>query len=764
MPRFAPLCALALDLLLLLMGGLCVAPAARAEQMPPAVYAAPEQASADVTGAGPAEATQAVVVPGAEGAAVITEAVPPTPSQARRRQLLRNGSSYLGPVGGIRVIDAGSGAPGTFRLQVSTDFFIKHDYLFNEDKTRYVGGALALSVTPIEHLELSAAATTRNVWSKRPRSSALPNGVDESSQTFGDPSFDVKGYGEVADGVTLGGDLAVDILTKDVEDDVDYAGTSFGVRANVAFDLRRMKPKLPLQLRANVGYYYDESHKIVESLERDRLGLLRSQGVALAEPDEYRHLARRNERLAYAINRVDHASIALGLEAPLALGKRASIHPIAEWELWIPIDRQDFDCPHVLVSGGGKLPGDDSCLADEGVDTWPQRLLAGARIYPGWAGLSLLAALEVGVSGTTNFVRELAPTMPYRVLFAASYVVDPFPEPTVVIKRVEVPVAATEGRVRGSLIDQDASVPIANARVTFPGRAVSPLLTDDQGSFVSYEFPPGAVIMEIEAEGYHPGRCDAEIPATGGEVAVRCTLVALPRVGTVRGRVLDAFGAPVRAAVVAIAGQVPRSATSDAEGQFVEQDLPPGEYRARIDQAGYLFASVPFQVEARRENALELRLLARPKTPLVKVVNNKLLLKGAIDFLPDSAELAPQSALVLAEVADLLEHDPTLLQIEVQSHSADAEGEARNLELSQSRAEAVRDWLMRTGIAFDRLVARGYGSGKKLAPGSSVADRARNRRVELVILQRAGVPVKPPTPFAPKAPTPRVAPAKPTAP
>ena len=52
-----------------------------------------------------------------------------------------------------------------------------------------------------------------------------------------------------------------------------------------------------------------------------------------------------------------------------------------------------------------------------------QRITAGVRMYPWLPGLNVLLAADVGVGGTTNFVQELAPTTPYRVIMAAARVV-----------------------------------------------------------------------------------------------------------------------------------------------------------------------------------------------------------------------------------------------------------------------------------------------------------------------------------------------------
>jgi outer membrane protein OmpA-like peptidoglycan-associated protein len=668
---------------------------------------------------------------------------PPTREAIRRKQLLRRSNTYLGPVGGINVVEAGSGAPQSFRMQLATDFFFKDDYLYDNDRTRYVGGALSLSFTPIEHLEISAAATARSLRNKRKLYELEPFGdPSQVLQTIGDPYIDIKSYGSIAPGITLGGDVQLAFLTRPSDTNVDFAGVSTTLRGNLSFDLREMKAHLPLELRANASYVFDNSGKIVNQVESRRLKQLQDAGLTMAGAnDEFRQIALRHERLAYNVNRVDHVSLALGLEAPLELSENVALHPILEWELWVPVNRQDYNCTRAVLPNGAKIPGQDSCLADEGVDTWPQHVTAGFRLFPALAGLNLLAAIDIGVGGTTNFVRELAPTMPYRVMFAASYTVDYKPKPPVTVvkeveKRVEVPVAPPEGHVRGTVLEEGTTTPVANARVTFPGRELSPLVSDEQGRFASYAFAPGDVQLEVDAEGYRPGTCQATIAPAGGDVPLECKLVALPRVGSIVGRVLDENGAPVPNAQVQLIGPTVRNPVADAEGRFTELDLAPGDYSAKVDQEGFLISVTPANVAVRKETQLQLSVLHKPKVPLVTVAKTKLTIKGTIYFNNDNAELQSRSEPLLTAIADTLLRNPGLKRVEVQGHTDNSGAAEHNLELSNKRAAAVKDWLVRAGVEQDRLVAQGYGSSKPIAPNLGAVGRAKNRRVEFVILER----------------------------
>jgi outer membrane protein OmpA-like peptidoglycan-associated protein len=77
-----------------------------------------------------------------------------------------------------------------------------------------------------------------------------------------------------------------------------------------------------------------------------------------------------------------------------------------------------------------------------------------------------------------------------------------------------------------------------------------------------------------------------------------------------------------------------------------------------------------------------------------------------------------------------------LQQIEIQGHTDNTGSAPYNLRLSQERADAVRTALVNLGVEASRLSARGFGQDKPLVPNTSDANRARNRRVQLMILKK----------------------------
>ncbi len=96
------------------------------------------------------------------------------------------------------------------------------------------------------------------------------------------------------------------------------------------------------------------------------------------------------------------------------------------------------------------------------------------------------------------------------------------------------------------------------------------------------------------------------------------------------------------------------------------------------------------------------------------------------------AELLDESKLELDRVVFFLTKS-TNTSLEIGGHTDDVGTIAANQKLSEDRASAVRDYLVKRGVAAPRLKAVGYGKSKPLVKGNTEAARAQNRRVEMTI-------------------------------
>lgn len=75
------------------------------------------------------------------------------------------------------------------------------------------------------------------------------------------------------------------------------------------------------------------------------------------------------------------------------------------------------------------------------------------------------------------------------------------------------------------------------------------------------------------------------------------------------------------------------------------------------------------------------------------------------------------------------------IRIEIGGHTDNVGDDESNMKLSQTRANAVRDYLINKGISADRLIAKGYGETDPVASNDTPEGRQKNRRTQIRILE-----------------------------
>jgi OmpA-OmpF porin, OOP family len=109
-----------------------------------------------------------------------------------------------------------------------------------------------------------------------------------------------------------------------------------------------------------------------------------------------------------------------------------------------------------------------------------------------------------------------------------------------------------------------------------------------------------------------------------------------------------------------------------------------------------------------------------------------LLAKGKIRFESGRATIDPDSAGLLDRLIETALRCPTA-NIEIAGHT-DADGEeAFNRALSEKRAQAVADYLVKAGLPANRFTATGYGSSQPVASNDTDEGKAQNRRIDFVV-------------------------------
>lgn len=102
-------------------------------------------------------------------------------------------------------------------------------------------------------------------------------------------------------------------------------------------------------------------------------------------------------------------------------------------------------------------------------------------------------------------------------------------------------------------------------------------------------------------------------------------------------------------------------------------------------------------------------------------------------FPVSRAELPTSELPSLDSIARLLRDYPKL-RARIEGHTDSGGREETNLELSQKRADAVKQALVDRGVEAERLVAEGIGEARPIADNASFAGRGKNRRVEIYVI------------------------------
>jgi OmpA-OmpF porin, OOP family len=114
---------------------------------------------------------------------------------------------------------------------------------------------------------------------------------------------------------------------------------------------------------------------------------------------------------------------------------------------------------------------------------------------------------------------------------------------------------------------------------------------------------------------------------------------------------------------------------------------------------------------------------------------SEVLGKGTIRFESGRSNLDPDSSGLLDHLIEIALRCPTA-NIEVAGHT-DTDGDsATNQALSEKRAQAVVDYLVKAGLPTSRFTAAGYGSTQPVAANDTDDGKARNRRIEFVVKEQ----------------------------
>jgi outer membrane protein OmpA-like peptidoglycan-associated protein/osmotically-inducible protein OsmY len=236
---------------------------------------------------------------------------------------------------------------------------------------------------------------------------------------------------------------------------------------------------------------------------------------------------------------------------------------------------------------------------------------------------------------------------------------------------------------------------LAGAQVHLTGYAPSQKIREDILDTAQRKFGKVEIVDDLV---YGSGAPD------GFTDAVSVALQAVARLGSGHAEIADHD--------VAVSGSAWYPSAADELVSATEDALPKG-YKAEMN------------IVTRQEG--------QPVTPVrCRDLLQVALQRGRIEFATNKPEITGDSFGLLDRVAATIERCPDA-KIEVAAHTDSAGSAARNRDLTQSRAEAIVDYLVDAGVKRERLSAVGYGESRPVADNGSADGKAANRRVEFTV-------------------------------
>ena len=108
---------------------------------------------------------------------------------------------------------------------------------------------------------------------------------------------------------------------------------------------------------------------------------------------------------------------------------------------------------------------------------------------------------------------------------------------------------------------------------------------------------------------------------------------------------------------------------------------------------------------------------------------NEIVRLKSVEFQSGSAQLTPEGAAVLNQVAETLTKS-SALTVSIAGHTDARGNSAANQTLSEARANSVKSYLIGKGVAGARMTTAGFGQSKPIADNATSEGRGRNRRIE----------------------------------
>ncbi len=196
----------------------------------------------------------------------------------------------------------------------------------------------------------------------------------------------------------------------------------------------------------------------------------------------------------------------------------------------------------------------------------------------------------------------------------------------------------------------------------------------------------------------------------------------------------DPYGYPIDEITVSMENE--DDGTTATGGAKIETLMTPGVWLVEATAPGFDNVEEDFTVEEGKRFERIFVLNPNKPPPKVRVTRKAIRITDRIYFEVNKNTIKPDSYGILNDNAATMNAHPEVRRVRVEGHTDSRSSDSYNLELSQRRAEAVCEYLVRQGVASDRLVPVGKGEREPLDPRENPDAWELNRRVEFMIEER----------------------------
>lgn len=164
-----------------------------------------------------------------------------------------------------------------------------------------------------------------------------------------------------------------------------------------------------------------------------------------------------------------------------------------------------------------------------------------------------------------------------------------------------------------------------------------------------------------------------------------------------------------------------------------------GKFSLKLPSADTFTIKVKTIVDSTKYGVIAVREL-QPDEEFAEPFNVTVMFEPAKSYRLDNVyfdigkfSLRPESFKELDELVSYMKYRENE-KIEIAGHTDNVGSASDNQKLSEERAEAIRQYLIKKGVAATRVIAKGYGSTQPVADNSTYEGRQKNRRTEVRIL------------------------------